>query len=110
MFPQGEEAEDPNRIWSIKEWAFARMVTILKLVEDREHHMCDSYIMDTALMEAIEEGEVAPQAVNMQAHRYANVEFGLDDRIKRYEANPEKYAMKPPSSNTRPRPEENSML
>ena len=110
MFPQGEEAEDPNRIWSIKEWAFARMVTILKLVEGREHHICDGDIMDTTLMEALEEGEVAPRAVNMQAHRYANVEFGLDDRIKRYEANPEKYAMKPPSSNTRPRPEENSML
>ena len=39
MFPHGEEAEDPNRIWSIKEWAFARMVTILKLVEGREHHI-----------------------------------------------------------------------
>ena len=53
MYPQGEEAEDPNRIWSIKEWAFARMVTILKLVEGQEHHIiCDGYIMDTALMEA----------------------------------------------------------
>ena len=32
----------------------------------------------------------ASQAIlpNMRAHRYANVEFGLDDRIKRYEANP----------------------
>ena len=54
MFPQGEEAEDPKRIWLIKEWVFARMVTILKLVEDQEHHKCDSYIMDTALMEAID--------------------------------------------------------
>ena len=39
MFPQGDEAEDPNQIWSIKEWAFARMVTIIKLVESREHHI-----------------------------------------------------------------------
>ena len=59
-------------------------------------------------MEALEEGEVAPAAVNMKAHRYANVEFCLDDRIKEYEANPEKYAKNSPSSNTMPResPEE----
>ena len=79
------------------------MVTILKLVEGREHHICDSYIMDTTLMEAIEEGEVAPRMVNMKAHRYANVEFGLDDRIKQYETNPEKYASKSPASNTIPK-------
>ena len=54
-------------------------------------------------MEALEEGEVAPRAVNMKAHRYANVELCLDDRIKEYEANPEKYATKSPSSNTMPR-------
>ena len=82
MFPHGEEAEDPNRIWSIKEWAFARMVTILKLVEGREHHICDGYIMDTALMEAFEEGEVAPRAVNMQAHRYANQGPGIRPRLR----------------------------